>query len=72
MMGHIVPSDMIRSSVSGFRAMQNSIKSLYHTQSFDFYILLQYLCVNLVLVEDARSTEALLKLKHRLSTVKAI
>lgn len=39
--------------------MQNSIKSLYHIQSFDFYILLQYLCVNLVLVEDARHSEVL-------------
>lgn len=57
---------------SGFKAMQNSIKSLYHTQSFDFYILLQYLCVNLVLVEGARYTEALFKPKRRLGTAKVM
>jgi len=50
--------------------MQNSVKSLYHMQSFDFYILLQYLYANLVLGEDARCTEALFKPKHRLSIVK--
>lgn len=44
---------------SAFKAMQNSIKSRYHIQSSDFYTLLQYLCVNLVLVEYAGYTEAL-------------
>lgn len=43
----------------GFKAMQNSTKSLYHTQSSESYTLLQYLCVNLALVGYSRYTEAL-------------
>lgn len=57
-------------ALGGFRAMQNSIKSLCHMQSSDFYILHQCLSVNLVLVEDARDAEGLSKPERGLGPAK--